>query len=303
MNYQNLFMKFIFSLLLIISTGCFSQIKQYLYYFDKDLNSTLKEKAVANGVGVYADGLFEMKIYNASGNSLLWSRHFTDSSLTVSEGLYESYYPGSLLESAGNYSKGQKAGLWQTWDSSVHYVIDSSFYENGSLTHYAHRGYYKSGFPDSIIISDMKTTELSKIFYEDSGQIANEAFFTGEKGLVKYYEKGVYKSADSVFSREEIEASFPGGDAAWSSYLIHGLEKYADEIYKGNVFGSCNVKFIVNKEGKVVEAEATNMKGSKLAQVAVRIIKSSPKWNPASQYGRKVNAYRVQPVELSPPDQ
>ena len=296
-------MKIIFSLLLlIISTGCFCQTKQYLYYFDKDLNSTPKEKAVANGVGVYADGLFEMKIYNASNNSLLWSQHFTDSSLAVSKGLYQSYYPGGIVQLTGNYSKGQEDGLWQTWDSSGHYVIDSSLYENGSLIRYAHRGYYKSGFPDSIIISDMRTTELSKIYYKDSGAIASEVFFTGEKGLLKYYDKGVYKSADSVYSREEIEASFPRGAAAWTEYIVRGLQKYADEIYKDNVFGSCIVKFIVNKEGKVTDVEATNMKGSALVEVAVRIINNSPRWNPASQYGRKVNAYRMQPVTLTAPD-
>lgn len=45
------------------------------------------------------------------------------------------------------------------------------------------------------------------------------------------------------------------------------------------------------------------MKGTALAKVAVRIIKNSPKWNPASQYGRKVNAYRIQPVTIEAPDQ
>jgi protein TonB len=126
-------------------------------------------------------------------------------------------------------------------------------------------------------------------------------FFTGEKGLEKFYAKGVLTGTDSVYSREEIEASFPHGAAAWTRYIVSGLQRYADEIYKDNVFGSCTVKFIVNKEGKVVEAEATNMKGSALAEVAVRIIKHSPKWNPASQYGRKVNAYRLQAVTLTAP--
>jgi len=293
---------FVLPLLLIISSACVSQSKQYLYYFDKDLNSTPKEKAILNGVGVYAANLFAVKVYNASNNTLLWSQHFIDSSLQVSDGMYQSYYPDGTMESAGNYLKNYEDGLWQKWDSSGH-NIDSSFYEKGTLARYIHRGYYKSGFPDSIIISDMKTTELSKTYYSDSGAIASQVFFTGAKGLEKFYVKGVFTSTDSVYSREEIEASYPGGESAWRKYIVSGLQKYADEIYKDNVFGSCIVKFIVNKEGKVTEAEATNMKGSKLAQVAVRIIKSSPKWNPASQYGRKVNAYRLQPVTLLAPDQ
>lgn len=296
-------MKIILSaLLLIISSACFSQSKQYLYYFDKDLNSTTKEKAILNGVGTYAANLFEIKVFNASNNNLLWTQHFIDSSLQESEGLYQSYYPDGTPEAAGNYLKNKEDGLWQKWDSSGH-NIDSSFYNKGTLARYIHWGYYKSGFPDSIIIYDSKTDELAKTFYMDSGIIANQAFFTGQKGLLKFYDKGVFTGTDSVYSREEIEAFFPGGEAAWTRYIVSGLQKYADEIYKDNLFGNCIVKFIVNKEGKVTEAEATNMKGTALAEVAVRIIRNSPKWNPASQYGRKVNAYRLQPVTLLAPEQ
>ncbi|HEY8659250.1 MAG TPA: energy transducer TonB [Hanamia sp.] len=292
---------FLFPLLLIISSACFSQSKQYLYYFDKDLNSTPKEKAILDGVGTNTANLFEIKIYNASNKNLLWSQHFMDSSLQLSEGLYQSYYANGSVESAGNYSKGYEDGLWQKWDSAGH-DIDSSFYVKGMLARYIHRGYYKSGFPDSIIISDMKTNELAKTFYIDSGLIANQVFFTGEKGLRKFYTKGVFSGTDSVYSREEIEASFPNGGAAWTKYIVSGLQKYADEIYKDNAFGSCIVKFIVNKEGKVTEVEATNMKGTALARVAVRIIKNSPKWIPASQYGLRVNGYRLQPVTILAPN-
>jgi hypothetical protein len=56
----------------------------------------------------------------------------------------------------------------------------------------------------------------------------------------------------------------------------------------------------VNKQGKVTEASATTMQGTVLDEVAVSIILGSPKWHPASQYGRAVNAYRLQPVTLNP---
>ena len=288
------------TLLLFASIAGFSQTKRYLYYFDNDLNSVAKSKAVFYGSGEYEEGLIKLMVYNNNDKQLVMVQHFTDSTLQISQGLYQSYVANNL-EVEGKYVKGQEDGLWKKWDSSGH-IIDSSFYDKGMLTRYIHRGYYKNGLPDSIIINDSKTNELAKTFYNDSNVIVSEAFFTGEKGLLKYYAKGVLKSTDSVYSREEIEASFPGGAAAWTKYIVSGLQKYADEIIKDNVYGSCIVKFIVNKEGKVSEAEATNMKGTKLAEVAVRIIKNSPKWNPASQYGRKVNAYRLQPVTLQNPN-
>jgi hypothetical protein len=44
------------------------------------------------------------------------------------------------------------------------------------------------------------------------------------------------------------------------------------------------------------------MKGTKLATVSVHAIKNGPKWIPASQNGKPVAAYRLQPVTLQNPD-
>lgn len=260
-----------------------------------------KDKAVFNGKGARVSGLFELKVFDATNNQLLWVEHFKDSSLQISDGSFQSYFRDGSPETAGDYSQGAEDGLWDKRDTSGH-VIDSSFYVKGTLTRYVHRGYYKSGYPDSVIILDMHTNDLAKRYYADSNVIANEAFFTGNKGLLKFYDKGVYKSSDSVFSREEIEASFPGGAEAWTRFIVRAMQSHADALEKGNIYGNCIVKFIVNKEGRVTDVTATNMQGTALADIAVSIIKNSPKWNPASQYGRKVNAYRLQPVTIEKPE-
>ncbi len=283
----------------IMSVACFSQSKRYLYFFDKNLKSVPKKKAIFSGEGSYVSGLLELHVYDANNNQLIWIQHFRDSMLQVAQGLYQSFYKNGGVEFTGNYSNGYEDGLWEKLDSAGR-NIDSSFYIQGTLASYVHRGYYKSGYPDSIIIYDLKKNQLTKTQYQDSNVISNEVFFTGEKGLRKFYTKGIFTSTDSVYTREEIEASFPGGATAWVRYIITGLQRNADEIIRDNRFGNCVVKFIVNKEGKVVNVEATNMQGTALADVAVRIIKDSPRWNAASQYGTKVNAYRLQPVTLGP---
>jgi hypothetical protein len=279
----------------------FSQSKQFLYYFDKDLNATPKESAVFNGIGQNENGLLEFKIFNASTKKLLIVQHFTDSSLRVSEGGYEEFYETGILKTKGSYTTGKEDGLWQIADSAGR-VIDSSYYNNGRLTKYIHRGYYKGGYPDSIIINDLEKNELQKTFYLDSGVISNSIVFIGNTGYEIIYDKGVISKRDTVFSREEIEASFPGGEAAWSKYIVKGLQANAKELFKDNVFGTCKIKFIVDKEGNVKDVVAENMKGTKLAETGIKIIRKSPKWKPASQYGRLVNAYRIQPVTLQDPD-
>jgi hypothetical protein len=60
--------------------------------------------------------------------------------------------------------------------------------------------------------------------------------------------------------------------------------------------------FIVDKSGKVSNVNATTMKGTKLAEIAIDAIKKGPNWIPAQINGRMVNAYRLQPVSLTDPN-
>lgn len=104
-------------------------------------------------------------------------------------------------------------------------------------------------------------------------------------------------AVDEVFTNVEIEASFTGGPVAWTRYFSKEIEKHAGEFNKKD-YGTCIVKFIVDKTGSVSDVEATTMEGSKLAEIAVNAIREGPKWTPAQQNGRYVRAYRTQTVTL-----
>ena len=109
-------------------------------------------------------------------------------------------------------------------------------------------------------------------------------------------------SHDSSFMSIEIEANFPGGPLAWQRFIQKALDSQLDEFTESD-YGTCIVKFIVDKEGRVSDVKAIDMKGSKLAEIAVNAIRKGPKWTPAQQNGRYVNAARIQPVTLLNPNQ
>jgi protein TonB len=142
---------------------------------------------------------------------------------------------------------------------------------------------------------DVKTVEGTK----DLGIVAPP---TEEKGTQIVAPPAAKEDEDKVFTKVEIEASFPGGAGAWTKYVTRAIQANQDEFTDSD-FGTCIVKFIVDKTGKVSQVEATTMKGSKLAEVAVNAIRKGPNWTPAQQNGRYVNAYRLQPVTLTNPDQ
>ncbi len=103
-----------------------------------------------------------------------------------------------------------------------------------------------------------------------------------------------------VFTKVEVEAGFPGGDAAWRNYLQKNLNT---EVPADNGAGEGNytviVKFVVSKDGSVSEVSCENDPGFGICQEAMRVIKKTKNWTPAIQNGRNVNAYRRQPITFS----
>lgn len=187
-------------LLLFFSITSFSQAKQFLYYFDKNLNTTVKKKAVYYGIGENDQGLIKLTLYNWAHKNLVLIEHFTDSSLRVIDGLFQSYYENNILESEGNYIKGKVGGLWRRWDYKGR-ITDSSFYHNGEEMMAAAFGYHKNSALDSFVIKNNVTGQLQKTYYDDKGRLLSEVNYIGEKGLKKVYRNGVLVRSDSVFKR------------------------------------------------------------------------------------------------------
>ncbi len=140
----------------------------------------------------------------------------------------------------------------------------------------------------------MKTTVGSK----DDGFIAPPTDVTGTQVVAKPVSK---QNEDSVFIRVEIDATFPGGPGGWTKYVSKAVQGNIDEFSESD-YGTCMVKFIVDKNGKVSHVEATTMKNTKLAEIAINAIRKGPDWIPAQQNGRCVNAYRFQPVTYTNPN-
>jgi TonB-dependent SusC/RagA subfamily outer membrane receptor len=124
--------------------------------------------------------------------------------------------------------------------------------------------------------------------------------------LVADMEKESFENADSksregnsniVFTKVETDPEFPGGVAAWRKYLEKNVNSSlpVSEGWKPGIY-KIVVSFIVNADGSVRNIETDSYKGSKTAQHCIDLIKNAPKWQPAVQNGRKVNAYKKQPI-------
>ncbi len=143
-------------------------------------------------------------------------------------------------------------------------------------------------------VEELKEATISTINQEGEKDLGIVAPPVEDKGGVVVAPK--VEDEDKVFQKVEIEASYPGGDRAWTRYIQREISRYMDELQDDGRAGTCVVQFIVDRDGNISEVEALTMKGTKLAEICVNAIRKGPKWIPAEQNGRKVKAYRRQPV-------
>lgn len=106
------------------------------------------------------------------------------------------------------------------------------------------------------------------------------------------------KDLNRVFIKVEIEASYPGGDTAWTNFLNHNLH-YPVEALGDEIQGVVVVGFIVDSAGNISHIQALSgpVKGG-LREEAVRVVTASGHWLPALQNGYKVNSYRKLPISF-----
>jgi len=118
-----------------------------------------------------------------------------------------------------------------------------------------------------------------------------------EETGTKVVEVKVADDENKIFTKVEVEASYPGGESAWRNYLLKTLNGNTP-VDNGASAGTFTVivKFVVSKDGSLSDVSCENDPGYGMCQEAIRVIKKTKQWVPAIQNGRNVNAYRRQPI-------
>lgn len=303
----------IFFLFLACRAG--GQNYKFIYYLDKDLNSTEKNKAFIIGKGYEKNGVFTLDCFLKSSGRMTVSATVKDSSLSTLHGLFKTYYENMKTESQGNYFENDMEGVWKYWNDKG-LITDSVLYRQGVRVAYGTYKYYfnspslkqlifSPGLKDTLYLYRYSFTDsLKNTFTEKEVSLKNgnekinfEANFIGERGLLKDYDStGVIKT-DSVFSRQLVEPEFLSGEDGWRNFLQKTLNANVP-VLNNAPEGKYTIimRFIVNPDGTLGEIKAEDDPGYGMVEEGRRVLKNSPKWLPAIKYGIYQRAYRRQPI-------
>jgi periplasmic protein TonB len=104
---------------------------------------------------------------------------------------------------------------------------------------------------------------------------------------------------DPVFILVEKNARFQDGDLEKFRDWVQKNLVYPAEAVKNGVQGRVIVQFSISSKGKVVDARVLRGVHDTLDNETLKVIKSSPDWEPAIQDGKKVKQQFVMPVIFS----
>lgn len=98
------------------------------------------------------------------------------------------------------------------------------------------------------------------------------------------------------FDQVEKKPSFMGGDEyKFTTWIVQNM-KYPQAALKANKQGRVIVSFTVNEQGNVVDAKVLRGVSPELDKEALRVVNSSPKWEPGEAKGKKVKVRFTFPV-------
>jgi len=125
-------------------------------------------------------------------------------------------------------------------------------------------------------------------------------FFNSVRDTIPVVSSDQFKVEEKVYLKVETEASFQGGNEGWKNFLQTHLNPDVPVRKKAPAgLYEVVIQFIVDKEGRISDMKALTNHGFGMEQEVIRVLKRSPRWLPAIQDGRKVKAYRKQPISFS----
>ena len=136
-----------------------------------------------------------------------------------------------------------------------------------------------------------------KYYHKNGMMSASEIYQDGHLMSKQYYTEDGTEMQDTTTRDHSPE--FPNGMKAWGKYLSDHIYFPSQYKFTKDAAVTVLVTFAVNEEGNVSEAYVTLPFHRDFDDIALKIIRSSPKWQPAVSHNRKVKYYLSQSVTFS----
>ncbi len=310
--------RFLLTLLFsIFALTCFSQKETYL---NADFKPTTADNARYIAITENKNNKWHRYVYNIYQKSLEMQGWYNDEACTLADSLqiwYHDdksvktihhfkngkldgntfqYHTNGMMQDSVTYVNGFKKGVSLGWDSDGYLNDSSNFDGNGrGVQIHLYSGGEGKIYSTGRWIQDTTKNGIWTYYHKNGKIMAKENYKDGKRETCNCFTETGEAIADELCV--EKEADFVGGQTAWGKFLSRHLN--ADvPIRKGAPAGKYTVvsRFVVDSDGNISNVRIITDPGFGMGEEVIRILKKSPKWAPAQQFGRNLKAYRKQPV-------
>jgi len=259
------------------------------------------------------ESVWEREDYFIHERSLQMKGSYTDTSCKIAQGPFVYYYSNKRLQRTGNYKDGKKDGLWIDYYPNG-MMEDSTTYTRGNVTGTSYGWHSNGNFRDSAVWnSDGSGIEIS---WFDNGNPSSAGRYSAgykQNGKWQYFHKKGRLSALEVYhygvltdkqyfdesgngiadtTNKDHEALFPGGMNAWKKYLEKNLYFPTQYKFENADKAVVVVAAVIDEDGNMTDVEINTPLYPAFDDIALKVVKHSPKWQPAVQHNRRVK-YRI----------
>ena len=103
---------------------------------------------------------------------------------------------------------------------------------------------------------------------------------------------------DAPFIIAEEMPKFQGGDLMKFRSWVQGKLKYPQIAQENGISGKVTLTFVIERDGSLTNIQVMQRPDRSLADEAVRVLQSSPKWTPGKQRNAPVRVRYTLPVEF-----
>ena len=266
------------------------------------------------------DSLWERKDYFIHERSLQMRGSYTDTSCKVAEGNFLYYHPNKSLQSQGSYKNGKKEGLWLDYYPNG-MMEDSVIYTMGNPTGTAYQ-WHSNGYPRDSAVWNSDGSGIEISWFDNGNPSSAGRYSAGYKqdGKWQYFHKNGKLSAldtyhDGVLidkqyfdeagngiadtTNKDHEAVYPGGTKAWQKYLSKNLYFPSQYKFENADKAVVVVSAVIDEDGNMADVEINTPLYPAFDDIALKVVKQSPKWQPAVQHNRSVKYRILQAVVFS----
>jgi antitoxin component YwqK of YwqJK toxin-antitoxin module len=293
------------------------KIEHYYNYYERECPV---DDARYYSLSVKTDSGWNKTDFFVSLKKLQRAGLYEDMDNKIPNGTFYTFYPTGVLESVGKYVHGKRTGTWLYYfaDRSVK---DSLNYEDGHPANISLGWYANGGARDSLHVDEKGNGVYVSWF--DNGNPSSAGRYVNyneQHGKWQYFHKNGKPSSLEMYNHGVLvdknyfdedgnpmtdttstdrEASFVGGQKAWSKYFEKNVYYPEGYKFKDGYQAEVTVEATINEEGKVIDYRVSLPLNPAFDKAALGLFDHPPHWFPAISHNRKVYGTFSQAITFS----